>query len=177
MKRRITAAFAAIALAAFAADMASQKWVVMKIVEAFDGSGAAEIAASNAVSRVVGPLVSEAVSNSLAVTKAISPMVVDAGTNGTIYAFFEPATVWTLSVTNSLNSAITNGALFAWVGDGVFTNAQLGAVTATTTNFVWNAVGSTVVDGVDTFVAPNGFGVTGTYLTPTDANKITGGGK
>lgn len=177
MKRKLAAAFAAIALAAFAADMASQKWVIMKITEAFDGSGAAEVAASNAVSRVVGPMVSNAVSNSLAVTKAISPMAVDAGTNGMIYAFFEPATVQTLTVTNSLNAAITNGALFAWVGDGVFTNAHLGAVTATRTNFVWNAIGSRVVDGIDTFVAADGFGVTGMYLTPAQANEVTGGGK
>lgn len=177
MKRRLTAAFAAIALAAFAADMASQKWVLLKINEAFAGSGAAETAASNAVSRIVGPMVSEAVSNSLAVTKAISPMAVDAGTNGMIFAFFEPATVQTLVATNSLNAAITNGAMFAWVGDGVFTNANLGAVTATRTNFVWNAIGSKVVNGIDTFVAADGFGVTGTYLTQTQADEVTGGGK
>ena len=140
----------ALAAAAFAANMASQKWVEMKIDEL-----RAEIG----------------------VTRAISPMAVDAGTNGTIYAFFDPATHPALSVTNSANASITNGALFAWVGSGVYTNSELGAINATQTNFVWNAVGSRVVDGIDTFIVSQGFGVTGTYLTKSQFDEVAGGAR
>lgn len=146
--RRLTAILlaACVALAASAANMASQKWVEMKLREI----------------------------NAL-VNRSVSPMAVDAGTNGTIYATFEPATVATLVATNSANATITNGAAFAWLGNGIYTNAQLGcAIFATQTNFVWNAVQSVVTNGLDTFVAADGFAVKGTYLTPTQAAPIRG---
>ena len=125
MKKIVTLALAVLAAAmAYSAEMASQKWVKMKLQEMLDGSGVSE-AVSNAVGRIIDPYVADAVSNSLAVTKAISPMAVDAGTNGTIFAFFEPASVQTLVATNSANMTITNGTLFAWAGNGVYTNAQI----------------------------------------------------
>jgi hypothetical protein len=101
-------------------------------------------------------------------------MAVDAGTNGMIYATFEPASVYALCVTNSLNAAITNGTLFAYVADGVYTNADFGAISSTTSNFVWNAVGSSVVDDVDTFTGDDGFSVLGWRVTPTQAGEIIG---
>lgn len=140
------AAFAA--LAAFAANMASQKWVEMKMAE---------------------------LEARMSVTHAISPMAVDAGTNGLVTLSFEAASVAALAVTNSANATITNGALFAWAGNGSYTNAYFkSAVFATQTNFVWNGVQSTVVGGVDTFSAPGGFGVAGRYITPTQAKAIRG---
>lgn len=148
MKKVLAVGACALAAAAFAANMASQKWVEMKIDE---------------------------LRSEIGVTKAVSPMAVDAGTNGTVYAFFEPATVATLVATNSESPVVTNGAMFAWVGDGVYTNSSFGAVTATQTNFVYMGVGSSVVDGLDTFPGIGGFAVTGTYITPTDAKAITGG--
>lgn len=163
MRKMLTiAAFVALAACpSFAADMASQKWVEMRL--------------TNAATRAwIYATVNEAVSNSLAITKAISPMAVDAGTNGMVYAFFEPATVMTLMATNSLNSTITNGAMFAWIGEGVYTNAALGAIFSTETNFVWRATPSQVVDGIDTFVRPDGFGVVGLYLTQTQAETVRG---
>ena len=163
--RKMLAIAALAALAAcpsFAADMASQKWVEVRPRIAAPGGW-------------IYATVNEAVSNSLAITKAISPMVADAGTNGMVYAFFEPATVPTLMATNSLNSTITNGALFAWNDGGVYTNAALGAIFSTETNFVWRATLSQVVDGIDTFVRPDGFGVTGLYITPTQAEAVRGG--
>jgi hypothetical protein len=148
MKKVMIAALAvSAALAAFAANMASQKWVEMRMAD---------------------------LEARLNVTRAISPMAVDAGTNGTYYAFFESASEYALSVTNSANSTITNGALFAWNGGGVYTNAALGAITATQTNFVWNGVQSAVVGGVDTFSAPDGFGVIGWRITPTEAKSVKG---
>ena len=148
-KALLMAALAALAFPADSANMASQPWVQMKI---------------------------DALRDEFGVTKAVAPMAVDAGTNGTIYAFFEPATIATLVVTNSANAVVTNGALFAWTGNGVYTNAQFGsAVFATQTNFVWNGIGSSVVDGIDTFAVTNGFSVTGEYITPTEAKTITGG--
>lgn len=172
-KLLLTACVALAACAAYSANMASQKWVEMKISELLAGKGV-DVAVSNAVSVLVPPYVAEAVSNSLAITKAISPMAVEAGTNGMVYAFFEPATVPTLMATNSLNSTITNGSLFAWNDGGVYTNAALGAITSTETNFVWRATPSQVVDGIDTFVRPDGFGVTGLYVTPKQAKSIRG---
>lgn len=148
--RRILAVFAcALAAAAFAANMASQKWVEMKIGES---------------------------ENRMLVNRSVLPMAVDAGTNGTIYASFEPADVAALSVTNSTNAAIANGMVFAWVGDGSYTNAALGtAIFSTKTNFVWRGTLSSVVDGVDTFGGIGGFGVVGTLVTKTQAEEITGG--
>lgn len=144
----VMAALAASALAATAANMASQPWVLMKLDELRAEFG---------------------------VTKAVSPMAVDAGTNGTVFAFFEPADVAALVATNSASAVVTNGAMFAWVGDGVYTNSALGAVTATQTNFVYMGIGSSVLDGLDTFPGVGGFALTGTYITPTDAKAITGG--
>jgi hypothetical protein len=147
----VMAALAASSLAATAANMASQPWVLMKLDELRAEFG---------------------------VTKAVSPMAVDAGTNGTVFAFFEPADVAALLATNSTSLVVTNGATFAWVGNGVYTNAQIAsAVFATQTNFVFWGVNSTVVDGVDTFPGVGGFGVTGTYITSKEAKTLTGGGK
>lgn len=141
-----TVAFAVVA--AWAANMASQNWVEMKLDE---------------------------VEKRLLVSRAVLPMAVDAGTNGTVYAFYEAASVASLSVTNSANESVTNGTLFAWAGDGVYTNAAIGsAVFATQTNFVWNSVQSSVVDGIDTFALPASFSVIGMYITPSQASAIIG---
>lgn len=172
MKKMATLALAALmAAVAHSANMASQKWVEMKLKEL----GAYGVLTNETTKALIEQMVAEAVSNSLAITEAISPIMADAGTNGTFYAYFEPASVAALAVTNSANATITNGTLFAWAGNGVYTNAPLNsAVSATQTNFVWNAIQSSVVDGVDTFGGPNGFSVTGLYITPTQAAAIQG---
>ena len=151
MRKLAIIALAVAAFAARAADMASQKWVELKLDELVEDLKMMDI------------------------VKATQPLAFRMGTNGTLYASFARRTEYALSVTNSANAVVTNGALFAWAGNGVYTNAQLAsAVFATKTNFVWNGIGSTVADGRCFFAVADGFGVTGVRLTQEEARKVKG---
>lgn len=89
----------------------------------------------------------------------------------TYSASYETCSVYALVATNSVHSTITNGVVFAYVDAGRYTNGVVGAgIQATPTNLVWNGVGSSVVNGIDTFA--NGFGVFGTLITPTHAEAL-----
>lgn len=71
---------------------------------------------------------------------------------------------------------VTNGTLFAWIGEGVYTNAPLGeAVTCTATNLVFRGVGSAVsaagLDHVEGWCD-----LFGTRVTNTQREALTEGG-
>lgn len=102
------------------------------------------------------------------------------GTNGVIvtegggYRFevvFEPADQYAIVVTNSTDATVTNGTLFAYTTDGVYTNGVLElAIYSTSSNLVYSGVGSVVTNGFDYF--DGYFGVLGTRITQSQAEAL-----
>lgn len=75
-----------------------------------------------------------------------------------------------LMVTNSANATMPNGKLFYAAESGLWKNGET-AITATTTNLVFNGEGSAVVDGFDRFVGA-GFSVLGTLITKSQMEAL-----
>lgn len=101
-----------------------------------------------------------------------------AGTVATLTA--EIADSAAVCATNCTDAAtalgVTNGTLFAWIGEGVYTNAALGeAVTCTATNLVFRGVGSAAdADGLDH--VEGWCDLFGTRVTNTQREALTEGG-
>ena len=179
MRRCVLLAFAALAAFALpAADMASQKWAQIKIDEGLDTCFTNAATRAMVESLVRDAALAEAkrvLGERTLIGKATRPLYFNDGTNIVAVAYLRWRDVPALAVTNSTNATVTNGAVFAWAGGGVYTNAQLGcAIVSTQTNFVWNGIGSTVADGRVTFAAADGFDVTGLRLTKEEAREVKG---
>ena len=99
MRKLASIALAAAAFALPAADMASQKWVDMKIREA-QGLRKADIFAQ----------AKAMLDDKLLITKATQPLAFSMGTNGMLFASFARRTVYALMATNSLNATIPDPA-------------------------------------------------------------------
>lgn len=88
----------------------------------------------------------------------------------------EDATVRALKASAVTSAAVsrgvTNDMRFVWSGGGSWLNPSA-TITSTATNFVFDGVGSAVIDGVDTF--PGLFSVTGVMIQPSVALSITNG--
>lgn len=141
MKRIITTAAAGLVASSVLAIGASQEWV------------------KDYISRLNGG------------TNAV--ITVDAGAEfGEMRASFELASVMTLVATNSSSAAITNGTRFVNTDPGLYKTRTYGGyeITATRTNFVYNGVQSTVVDGLDSFGGL--FSVYGEMVTPSRAKEM-----
>lgn len=103
---------------------------------------------------------------------------VTASDGRTLTLTYELFTESALMATNSANSAVTNGTLFAWNGDGRYLNVPAGlAIQATATNFTFGASQSRVVDEIDTFAdaAGGAFGVVSRPITKSEAARLKGG--
>lgn len=92
---------------------------------------------------------------------------------------YELFTEAALMATNSANATVTNGTLFAWNGEGRYLNLNVPpglTIQATTTNFIFGAAQSRVVDEIDTFVDADGgaFGVVARPITKSEADRLKG---
>lgn len=108
-----------------------------------------------------------------ATSNTISTSVGPTNVVATYELFTEPALV----VTNATPSAspVSNGVLFAFSDYGhVYRNREIGAfIDATKTNFVFRGIGSSVVNGLDTFAGPGwSFAVLGTLIAPSRAKEL-----
>jgi hypothetical protein len=176
-----------LAFAATAADMASQKWVEMKLAE-LRADIERDYTASGGVTQAwVEQTVSNAVANSSAELAAtaentysngVRTISVGSGKNR-ITMTVEDASVFALMATNATSAAaaqygITNGFLFVWNGDGTYVGGN-GEIVATTTNlcFQWQGNDSVRTNGMDVFT--NWFGIVGAMIQPSVAVAATNG--
>lgn len=185
MKRSMVSALAALAaLASVAADMASQKWVEMKlrqlrgdIMADFAASGGVTQAwvegyVSNAVNSTVSELAATAVET---YTNGVTTITVGKGTANELSVSIEDASVYALMATNALPAAsaygVTNGAFFVWNGDGTYIGGNGEIIAATNYCFQWRTHNSRRMGGLDVF--SNYFGVVGAKLQPSVAASVT----
>ena len=158
MRRMILAGAAAAAMRCFGIA-ASQAWVE-QYVSNYVARTAAEVQAGTTVVSSNGSTV---VTASTGTGSEMRLVVQD----------FSDAALLATNCTASANaSGVTNGCLFVWNGAGAYINPA-GTVSCTSSNLVWEGVGSVFTNGVDRF--PELFDVLGVLVQPHTSLSVTNG--
>ena len=137
---------------------ASQAWVTNYVAQAI-ATSRAELVATATVTA----------------TNGATDIVVGAGV-GRVRVVVEDASDAALLATNCTASAnasgVTNGCLFVWNGAGAYINPA-GTVSCTSSNLVWEGVGSVRTNGVERF--SGWFDAYGVLIQPHTSLSITNG--
>ena len=158
MKQLILIAAAVAAIRCFGIA-ASQAWVA-EYVSNYVGRASASVQAGTTVS----------VSNGCTVVTA------NAGSTNemrlVVQDFSDAAMVATNCLAQAVSAGVTNGCTFVWNGAGAYVN-PLGVISCTSTNLVWDGVGSVATNGLLRF--EGWFDATGVLIQPSASLAITNG--
>ena len=159
MKRIVILAFAAMCAANCFGIAASQAWVEQYV--------------SNYVERAAATVQAGTV---VASTNGSTTVTASTGTGSEMRLVVQDFSDAALLATNCTASAnahgVTNGCLFVWNGAGAYINPA-GTVSCTSSNLVWEGVGSIRTNGVDRF--SGWFDVLGALIQPDTSLSITNG--